>query len=362
MALFGREKECEAIMLALAARSHAIMLGPPGCAKTAATAAVAKRAGVGFAVISCHRHMVADEVLGQPDLRAFAAGEWRRLPSPLDTDMVLLDEINRAPGGVTAALLAALQERTINADGQCTPIRLATAVAAVNDWPTDPALVDRFLVRIVVKPITRVDGLVSAAAQDDAGVDKELARRIKTAWKTDLARAPQREDGWTDAIQAVIDAVMAAGKPAPSDRRIVLMERLAAAHAVLNGCKRVGHASLVEAATRTLWQTPDDEAAITRIVMATLAPDVAKAEELAHEAISVVADAQGDMNTGRTLAACAKLREIQSRLSALSNDDAGRVAEAKATVAAAYREIAAAALGMDDSKQVDLNAVLGIVE
>merc|ERR1719265_1870427 len=144
--IIGHEAEKEAILLALVAREHVYIEGPPGVAKTMLAETAAEATGLSFFFYQMHRDTKLHELVGdavimrepQPD-----GGELvRSLTRPggiLTSELCVLDDISRAPGEALNILLRLLNERQYS--GACAGVDtwdlpLHTAIATSN--PSDP--------------------------------------------------------------------------------------------------------------------------------------------------------------------------------------------------------------------------------
>lgn len=177
----GQTEAKTGLLLALAARQHAYLEGPPGCAKTRLAEALAVASGARTVALRFHRDtrevdLLGDPVLQRSRLSSGAAGIERgatgerlgiRLhPGPLlRAGFAILDDLSRAPGEALGPLLRILAERI--ALGRRLPLESAVATAAppgaeVYADPLEPSQLDRFAVQL------KLEGLVVARDWDRA--------------------------------------------------------------------------------------------------------------------------------------------------------------------------------------------------
>jgi MoxR-like ATPase len=155
-AVVGQAAALEALMLGLIAGGHIVLEGAPGLGKTLACRTMARAVDATFARIQCNADLTPPDVVGceifdQRDLSfSFRLG-------PVFSNVVLVDEINRAPARVQAALLEAMEERavTIGTETRALPdpfFVLATMNEAEADgiFPLPAAQLDRFLLKVVL--------------------------------------------------------------------------------------------------------------------------------------------------------------------------------------------------------------------
>ncbi|MDP2014214.1 MAG: AAA family ATPase, partial [Actinomycetota bacterium] len=110
--IVGQDHLLERLLVALLARGHVLVEGVPGLAKTLAINALAQSIGGTFQRIQFTPDLVPADVVGtriyhQP------SGEFRVVPGPVFANLLLADEINRAPAKVQSALLEVMQERQV---------------------------------------------------------------------------------------------------------------------------------------------------------------------------------------------------------------------------------------------------------
>lgn len=155
----GHEEVKEGLMLALLAREHAYIEGPPGTGKTFLAELLSQSAGLRFFFYQFHRDTRLNELIGDSVLvRSFdekLGGEVVRLVNKpggiLKAQICVLDDISRAPGEALNVLLRLLNERTYEDKHIPLMSAIATGNPATDEFynePLDPANLDRFTVQI----------------------------------------------------------------------------------------------------------------------------------------------------------------------------------------------------------------------
>ena len=158
--IVGQERVIEEILLALAAGGHALLVGVPGLAKTLMIRSVADALELEFRRIQFTPDLVPSDITGTEVMEedsATHARAFRFVRGPVFANIVLADEINRAPPRTQAALLEAMQEHHVTAGGETMPLPVPFFVLATQNpieqegtYPLPEAQLDRFLFDIRV--------------------------------------------------------------------------------------------------------------------------------------------------------------------------------------------------------------------
>jgi len=150
----GQEDVVRGIVTGLAVGGHVLLEGPPGVAKTLLASAIARALGLEFRRVQFTPDMLPSDLTGTSTLRA---GELAFRSGPVFTNLLLADEINRTPPKTQAALLEAMQEGQVSADGESRPLPDPFLVVATQNpieyegtYPLPEAQLDRFLMKIDV--------------------------------------------------------------------------------------------------------------------------------------------------------------------------------------------------------------------
>ena len=114
--IVGQDLAIDELLAALLARGHVLLEGVPGVAKTLLVRVLAGACGIRFGRIQFTPDLMPADITGTSVLRG-GDGRFEFRPGPLFADVLLADEINRAPAKTQAALLEAMQERQVTVDG-----------------------------------------------------------------------------------------------------------------------------------------------------------------------------------------------------------------------------------------------------
>ncbi|MEM1429137.1 MAG: MoxR family ATPase [Pseudomonadota bacterium] len=157
-AIIGQRAVIDRLLIGLLANGNLLVEGLPGLAKTRAIKALAKNLECDFSRIQFTPDLLPADVTGTEVYYQKAGGaEFRFEPGPIFANIVLADEINRAPAKVQAALLEAMEERQVTVAGtthKMTPLFMVMAtqnpVEQEGTYPLPEAQMDRFLMHVLI--------------------------------------------------------------------------------------------------------------------------------------------------------------------------------------------------------------------
>src|SRR5689334_3630909 len=195
--IVGQDAAIDDVLATFLARGHALIEGVPGTAKTLLVRTVANAMAIRFTRIQFTPDLMPADVTGVSLYRDAARG-FEFQPGPVFTDLLLADEINRAPAKTQAALLEAMAERQVTADGASRPLdALFTVLATQNPvehegtFPLPEAQLDRFLLKVIVK-YPAAEAELEMLALHESGFDPEKggnAAIVDAVISADEARA-----------------------------------------------------------------------------------------------------------------------------------------------------------------------------
>jgi MoxR-like ATPase len=161
--IVGKDPVLEKVMLAILANSHILFEDYPGLAKTLLARSFAMSMGSNFSRIQFTPDLLPADITGTY-IYNVKSGDFELRKGPVFTNILLADEINRAPPKTQAALLEAMQERQTTLDGKTHPLQDPFIVMATQNpieyegvYPLPEAQLDRFLVRLHLGYPTRTE-------------------------------------------------------------------------------------------------------------------------------------------------------------------------------------------------------------
>ena len=291
---YERDAVIDALLASLVARSHLLLLGPPGTAKSAVVNAVTASFtdAVSFSWLLT-KFSTPEEVFGPVSLKGLQSDKFMRITTGKlpEAHVAFVDEVFKASSSILNALLSVANERVFFNDGavQCP---LVTLVGASNELPEGDeleAMFDRFLYRAWVDYLA-----------DGSNVRALMAPTSSTAMPLTMTLADLEEcqaHASTVAVpDALLDVLLSVKRKAEgqgfrgSDRRWKAIVGYLRAWAFVQGDVEVTDDHVIDVLPDCLWREPKDRAAISAIVSSVANPSAARATEILDAAKRAVKD------------------------------------------------------------------------
>jgi MoxR-like ATPase len=281
--VLGQEAATRDVLVCLLARGHVLLEGVPGTAKTLLVRTLALALEVKFQRIQFTPDLMPADITGVSILTG--SHEFTFRPGPLFADLVLADEINRAPAKTQAALLEAMQERTVTVDGVGHPLSAAFTVFATQNpiefegtYPLPEAELDRFMAKVLV-------GYPDAAQEQ--GILARTVEGFEADRPTTYGVAPVTNADGLERLRRAVEAVRVES-PITAYITSIIRATRAAASLTLGASPRAGVALLKATRAAALldgrgYVIPDD---VKRLAPAVLRHRVGVAPELELEGVT----------------------------------------------------------------------------
>ena len=185
--LVGQDKMVEGLLAGLLCRGHILLEGVPGLAKTTAVNALAKTLGLDFKRVQFTPDLLPSDIIGT-EIYDPSNNSFKIKHGPVFTNLLLADEINRAPAKVQSALLEVMQERQVTIGDETFKIDFPFLVMATQNpveqegaYELPEAQLDRFMMKVVVGYNTKEEEL-------------EIARRVANNSFEEIQQVATKED------------------------------------------------------------------------------------------------------------------------------------------------------------------------
>jgi len=221
--IVGQEEVLEQVLIALFVGGHCLITGLPGTAKTLLVRTIAQTLGLAFKRIQFTPDLMPSDITGTDIIEedpATGRRTWTFVPGPIFANVLLADEINRATPRTQSALLEAMEERQVTAEGETRKLPRPFFVLATENpielegtFPLPEAQLDRFLMRISLGyPSRDEEKLVARRFQVASPLD-DLKPVLGASELPELVRACRRvfvseavEDYLVDVVRASREA------------------------------------------------------------------------------------------------------------------------------------------------------------
>ncbi|HVX40218.1 MAG TPA: MoxR family ATPase [Gemmatimonadaceae bacterium] len=219
--IVGQSRVLDEILMALIAGGHALLVGVPGLAKTLMVRSLADAMHLEFRRVQFTPDLVPSDITGTEILEedsVSGARSFRFVRGPVFANIVLADEINRAPPRTQAALLEAMQEHCVTAAGDTMRLPAPFFVLATQNpieqegtYPLPEAQLDRFLFDIRVSYPAEDEEI--AILRNTTGADAERLQPVIGAHELMALQRLAREVTATDSILRYAAALVRASRP-----------------------------------------------------------------------------------------------------------------------------------------------------
>jgi MoxR-like ATPase len=175
--IVGRKDMLERMMIALLCRGHILLEGVPGLAKTLAVTTLSQSMKLGFVRLQFTPDLLPADLIGT-EIYNVKSGDFSIKKGPVFTNIVLADEINRAPAKVQSALLEAMQEKQVSIGGKTYKLEEPFMVMATQNpieqegtYNLPEAQIDRFMLKLKLEYPSRDE-------------EMEIVKRMSTGFKS----------------------------------------------------------------------------------------------------------------------------------------------------------------------------------
>ncbi|MFK4472597.1 MoxR-like ATPase [Paenibacillus sp. RC73] len=264
-----REEVIEGLMVAMIARQHALLIGPPGTGKSALVSDLTKRiTGANYFQWLLTRFSTPEELFGPVSLKELEQGVYKRntngkLP---EAHTSFLDEIFKANSAILNALLTLINERIFYNDGAPAQVPLMSLIGSSNEYPEEgeglEALFDRFLLRYEVNYIGEDQTFISMLKGSTSNpVNMTIEELYQLQFFSDTVTVP---DEVYDVLSKIRRELRDQGIQ-PSDRRFKQALSVIRAKAVLHGRNQAIVEDLM-ILKNSLWEKPEQQDKVAKIV------------------------------------------------------------------------------------------------
>ncbi|MFO0677906.1 MAG: AAA family ATPase [Polyangiaceae bacterium] len=272
----GKDEVIRLLLIAAIAGEHAVLIGPPGTAKSALLRTFARLLQADYFEYLLTRFTEPNELFGPVDIKAFREGNYERKTKGMlpEAEIVFLDEVFKSNSAILNSLLTLLNERRFTSGGHVMTCPLLSCFGASNEVPSDEtltAIYDRFLLRI------RSDNLDAYHFQDllQKGLQHEVLQ-LKDAPVTPLVQAKEIRavhasfgerltfgEEFLSQYKGLVFQIRAEGVTL-SDRRVVKLLKLFGASAFLDGRNKPDASDFF--VLKHVWNNADQAAILEAIV------------------------------------------------------------------------------------------------
>ena len=212
--ILGKERQIRMALACLLARGHLLIEDVPGVGKTTLAHLLAKLLGLDFQRIQFTSDLLPADILGVSVFDRDSAN-FRFHPGPIFASVILADEVNRATPKAQSALLEAMEERQVTAEGETRPLPIPFFVIAtqnpshqIGTFPLPESQLDRFLMRIEIGYPDRAAERELLSGQDRRGMIAVLEPLLSAESVLDLQQLAAKvhtSSALIDYVQALVE-------------------------------------------------------------------------------------------------------------------------------------------------------------
>jgi MoxR-like ATPase len=329
---FEREEEVHGSVLALLARQHVLLLGPPGTAKSQLVEDLCGRmSGIYFSWLLT-KFSTPEELFGPISLKGLEQDKYMRITTGKlpEAQIVFLDEIWKASSSILNTLLRIVNERRFdNGNGSPIKVPLQTMFGASNETPESgqlSALDDRFLIRFVTQYIASPQNFVNMLAAPPSPSGTVITMNELTAMQADSEKIVIPDEVFVALVN--LREILKKESIIASDRRYKQSLSLIRANAFLSGRPQASVEDLA-LLKDVLWSQPSEYKTVRKLVLTTVNPTLSQVQELLdmaqevyHQAMDPNLQSDAAKANAKALEASAKLRNIQEELGRIKSNPA----------------------------------------
>lgn len=330
---YEREKEVEALMVAVLSRQHMLMIGPAGTAKSALSSQLAKIVqDTKYFQWLLTRFSTPEELFGPLSLKELEQGVYKRNTTGKmpEAHLVFIDEIFKSNSAILNSLLTLINERLFYNNGTPIKVPLMSVIGSSNEYPEEDegleALFDRFLLRFEVSYIGDNDNFISMLKGNGQPQDMPsltLEELMQFQFYSDMVSIP---DDIYDVISRIRIELRDEGIR-PSDRRFKQSLSVLQAKAILNQRQQVEFKDLL-ILENALWETVEQKETVSEIVRKYSFDQVERTlQQIQAESTEILRNWENEPSTDAALEATKKIKDLIAQLGKLKGKNPNRESE-----------------------------------